>query len=269
MPYYGRFFTEAENRSLKKTALVGQTVVNELFGIENPVGKTIKINRKNFTIIGVLPAKGAAGFRDQDDVIIVPLNTAMNLALGKNYVDIIWIEASDYKNMESLQAEILSFMRKRHKVSDYKEDNVTVMNMADIQSMMASTVKTFSILLGIIAGISLIVGGIGIMNIILVSVSERTREIGLRKAIGATNFAILLQFIIEAVIISLIGGIIGIGLGSASSIILSKIAGWTVYVSPFSVGLAFFFSTGVGVVFGFWPAKKASELPPIEALRYE
>jgi macrolide transport system ATP-binding/permease protein len=269
MPYYGRFFTEAENKTLKKIALLGQTVVQELFGTENPVGKTIKINRKNFIIIGVLPAKGAAGFHDQDDMIIVPLNTAMNLLLGKDYIDMIWVEAGKNQNMAAIQEDIISFMRMRHKIPDYKEDNVTVMNMADIQSMMTSTIKTFSTLLGIIAGISLIVGGIGIMNIMLVSVSERTREIGLRKAIGATNFAILLQFIIEAIIISIIGGVLGIMVGSVSSVVLSKVAGWTVYVSPFSIMLAFSFSAGVGIVFGFWPAQKASKLAPIEALRYE
>lgn len=269
MPYYGRFFTELENNSMKKTALLGQTVVTELFGMENPVGKNIKINRKNFKVIGVLPTKGATGFSDQDDIIIVPLNTAMNLLLGKNYVDMIWVEVDDNSNLSVISEELLSFMRKRHKIPDYKEDNITVMNMADVQAMMSSTVKTFSMLLGIIAGISLIVGGIGIMNIMLVSVSERTREIGLRKAIGANNFAILLQFIIEAIIISVIGGILGIMLGSVSSVVLSKIAGWTVYVSPFSIILAFSFSAGVGIVFGFWPAQKASKLAPIEALRYE
>lgn len=269
MPYYGRFFTEAENKSLKKIALLGQTVVTELFGTENPVGKTIKINRKNFTVIGVLPAKGATGFRDQDDMILVPLNTAMNLLLGKNYVDMIWVEVNNNQNIAAIQEDIVSFMRSRHKIPDYKEDNVSVMNMADIQAMMSSTVKTFSMLLGIIAGISLIVGGIGIMNIMLVSVSERTKEIGLRKAIGATNFAILLQFIIEAIIISVVGGVLGIMLGSVSAVVLSKVAGWTVYISPFSVILAFSFSAGVGIVFGFWPAQKASRLAPIEALRYE
>ncbi|MDA8131544.1 MAG: ABC transporter permease [Elusimicrobia bacterium] len=267
--YYGRFFTEQENRELKRVCLVGQTVANTLFGTEDPVGKTIKINRKNFSVIGVLPMKGAGGFRDQDDVILVPLNTAMSILLGKQYVDNIWVEVTDYKLMPQVQDAIMKLMRKRTGTPAWKEDPVSVMNMADLQSMLSGTVKTFSLLLGFIAGISLVVGGIGIMNIMLVSVSERTREIGLRKAIGATKKAILLQFLIEAIIVSVTGGIIGILLGAGASVILSKLAGWAIYISPASVGLAFGFSAGVGVVFGFWPARKASELSPIEALRYE
>lgn len=268
-PYYGRFFTKQENDQLKRVALVGQTVATELFGTSDPVGKTIKINRKNFSVIGVLPMKGAGGFRDQDNVVLVPLKTAMSILLGKQYVDNIWVEVSDYKLMPQVEAGVIKLMRKRQGVPDYKDDPVSVMNMADLQEMLSSTVKTFSLLLGFIAGISLIVGGIGIMNIMLVSVSERTREIGLRKAIGATKKAILLQFLIEAIIVSVIGGLIGIVLGAGSSFILSKLAGWSIYISPGSVGLAFGFSASVGVVFGFWPARKASELSPIEALRYE
>ena len=268
-PYYGRFFSEDEDMQLKKVALVGQTVATQLFGKENPVGKTMKINRKNFTVIGVLPMKGASGFQDQDDVVIVPLRTAMKVLLGKQYVDSIWVEVSDYKLMPGVQTNITALMRKRHGVPAYKDDDVSLMNMADLQSMLTGTIKTFSTLLGIIAGISLIVGGIGIMNIMLVSVSERTKEIGLRKAIGATRRAVLLQFLIEAVIISVIGGLLGIIIGAGSSMLLSRFSGWAIYISPFSVALAFGFSATVGIVFGFWPAKKASLLSPIEALRYE
>ncbi len=268
-PYYGRFFSEDEDMQLKKVALVGQTVATQLFGAENPVGKTMKINRKNFTVIGVLPMKGASGFQDQDDVVIVPLRTAMKILLGKKYVDSIWVEVSDYKLMPKVQADIQALMRKRHNIPDYKDDDVSLMNMADLQTMLTGTIKTFSTLLGIIAGISLIVGGIGIMNIMLVSVSERTKEIGLRKAIGATRRAVLLQFLIEAIIISVIGGLLGILIGAGSSLLLSKFSGWAIYISPFSVILAFGFSATVGVVFGFWPARKASLLSPIEALRYE
>jgi len=268
-PYYGRFFSEDESTQLKKVAVLGQTVVTELFGNEDPVGKIIKINRKNFTVIGVLPMKGAAGFQDQDDTVIVPLHTAMKVLLGKDYVDSIWVEVSDYTLMPAVQDNIKALMRKRHNVPSYKDDDVSLMNMADLQSMLTGTIKTFSTLLGIIAGISLIVGGIGIMNIMLVSVSERTKEIGLRKAIGATRRAVLLQFLIEAVIISIIGGLLGIVIGAGSSLILSKFSGWAIYISPFSVALAFGFSATVGVVFGFWPAKKASLLSPIDALRYE
>ncbi|MCX5785984.1 MAG: ABC transporter permease [Elusimicrobia bacterium] len=268
-PYYGRFFSESEEKELKKVALIGQTVVDQLFGKEDPVGKTIKINRKNFTVIGVLPLKGAAGPRDQDDTVIVPLNTAMRILLGKDFVDNIWVEVADYTLMPDAQARIIQLIRKRQGVPDYKDDPVSIMNMADMQAMLTSTIKTFSTLLGIIAGISLIVGGIGIMNIMLVSVSERTKEIGLRKAIGATRRAVLLQFLIEAVILSVIGGLLGILVGASSSLLLSRISGWAIYISPLSVALAFGFSATVGVVFGFWPAKKASLLSPIDALRYE
>ena len=268
-PYYGRFFTEQENKALKRVCLVGQTVATQLFGAQDPVGKQIKLNRKNFTVIGVLPLKGAQGPRDQDDVVMVPLNTAMSILLGKQYVDTIWVEVTDYTLMPQVQDDIVKLMRKRQGVPAWKDDPVSIMNMADLQSMLSGTVKTFSMLLGFIAGISLVVGGIGIMNIMLVSVSERTREIGLRKAIGATKKAILLQFLIEAIIVSVTGGVIGILLGAGASVILSKLAGWAIFISPASVALAFGFSAGVGVVFGFWPARKASELSPIEALRYE
>ena len=268
-PYYGRFFSDAEGRRLAKVALLGNTVVKELFGGENPVGKTIKINRKNFTVIGVLPLKGAQGPRDQDDVVVIPLQTAMKVVLGKNYVDSIWLEVADYSSMDQVQTDVKALMRKRHNVPAHKDDDVMLMNMAELQTMLTGTIKTFSTLLGMIAGISLIVGGIGIMNIMLVSVSERTKEIGLRKAIGATSRAVLLQFLIEAVIVSVVGGVIGILAGAGASLLLSKLSGWAVYISPFSVALAFGFSAGVGIVFGFWPARKASQLSPIEALRYE
>lgn len=268
-PYYGRFFSDEEDNRLAKVVLLGQTVVNELFGDENPVGKTVKIDRRNFTVIGVLPMKGAQGIHDQDDAILIPLNTAMRVVLGKKYVNNIWVEVSDYNNMPEVERNIKTLFRKRHNTPDSKEDSVRIMNMAEFQAMLSGTIQTFSLLLGIIAGISLMVGGIGIMNIMLVSVSERTKEIGLRKAIGATKRAVLLQFLIEAVIVSVLGGLIGILVGSGSALLLSKIAGWAVSISPFSVGLAFGFSAGVGIVFGFWPAKKASELSPIEALRYE
>ena len=268
-PYYGRFFSYGEDARLAKVALVGNTVVKELFGGENPVGKTIKIDRKNFTVIGVLPLKGAQGPRDRDDVVIVPLQTAMKVVLGKDFLNSVWVEVADFTLMPKVQEDIKALMRRRHNLPAHKDDDVMLMNMAEMQTMLTGTIKTFSTLLGMIAGISLIVGGIGIMNIMLVSVSERTREIGLRKAIGASSRAVLLQFLIEAVIVSVLGGVIGIIAGAASSLMLSKLSGWVVYISPFSVALAFGFSAGVGIVFGFWPAKKASLLSPIDALRYE
>lgn len=268
-PYYGRFFTDDEERQQRTVCVLGQTVINELFGDEDPLGKEIKINRKNFTVIGVLPVKGLAGFRDQDDVILVPLNTAMKRIFGKDYVDQIWVEVEKPELIEKAMEDIPKIMRDIMNVPKHKDDPVTVFNLSDIKNMLTQTTKTFTILLGIIAGISLIVGGIGIMNIMLVSVVERTKEIGLRKAIGATKRLILSQFLIEAVIVSVLGGIIGILIGSGAAYILGKFTGWSIYVAPFAVILSFGFSVLVGVVFGFWPAKKASDLEPIEALRYE
>ena len=268
-PVYGRFFTADENSSLKKVAVIGQIVADELFGDENPLGKIVKIKRKNFSIIGVLPLKGSSGWQNYDDMVIIPVNTSMRIIFGKKYVNSIWIEVSDIKFMPEVEQGILDLIRKRDRIPDFKEDSIRVRNMEEIQSMLSGMTKTFSLLLGIIAGISLIVGGIGIMNIMLVSVSERTKEIGLRKAIGATRFAILTQFLIEAVLISVIGGLLGILFGAGASAILSKVSGWAVFVSPSSVILAFTFSAGIGIIFGFWPARKASLLSPIDALRYE
>jgi macrolide transport system ATP-binding/permease protein len=268
-PYYGRFFSEDEDNRLSKVCLLGQTVVNDLFGNENPVGKTVKINRKNFTVIGVLPKKGAQGPRDQDDVVVVPLNTAMRVLLGSRYLGSVWLEVSDYNLMSQVEKDVIAAYRKKHKTPAANDDPIMAMNMADMQAMMTSTVSTFGLLLGIIAGISLVVGGIGIMNIMLVSVSERTKEIGLRKAIGATKRAVLMQFLIEAVIVSILGGIIGILFGIGSSLLLAKIAKWSIAISPSSVFMAFGFSAMVGIIFGYLPARKASRLSPIEALRYE
>ena len=268
-PYYGRFFTELENERMDRVALLGQTTVNNLFGKDDPVGKIIKVNRSNFKVIGILPLKGSGGFRDQDDAIIMPLNTAMKRILGKQYLNNIAIECDSAENMPAVISDIQSLMRARHHLPVYKNDDFTLRNMADIQAAMAGTTQTFTLLLGIVAAISLLVGGIGIMNIMLVSVSERTREIGLRKAVGAARRAILWQFLIESAVLSTVGGVAGILLGIGVSLILSKFAGWAAVVMPESVVLAFCFSAGVGVIFGFWPARKASLLSPIEALRYE
>ena len=268
VPQYGRFFTRSENENLAKVCVIGTTVVKNLFANENPVGKYIKINRKQFRVIGILPVKGAQGPRDGDDIIIVPLNTAMKRLFGTNYISSVSVEVQDGK-MSETETYLLKTMLERNKLTSEQADAFRIRNMSDMIQMLTSTTQTMSMLLGAVAGISLIVGGIGIMNIMLVSVSERTREIGLRKAIGATKIAVLLQFLIESSVLSLLGGILGVCLGVAISVTVSKVAGWATFISSFSVILSVGFSAIVGIVFGLWPAKKASELSPIEALRHD
>ncbi len=270
VPTVGRFFSEDEVKMRNKVALLGTTVVRELFGDTNPLGESIKINLINFKVIGILPSKGATGFRDQDDTVIVPITTAMYRLMGKQYIDQIYAEANSPDLIDTAQDEITKTLIKEHHVSPKDADDAfQIRNMADIKAAMESSTKTMGLLLGCIAAISLLVGGIGIMNIMLVSVTERTREIGLRKAIGASNKDIMIQFLIEAVLMSFIGGISGVILGIGISVLITLFSGWTVIISLFPIVLATTFSLIVGVVFGLWPAKKASNLDPIEALRYE
>ncbi|HVA67459.1 MAG TPA: FtsX-like permease family protein, partial [Elusimicrobiota bacterium] len=268
-PHYGRFFTREENRSLAKVTLLGQTVVNKLFGDEYPVGKRVKINRIGFKVIGILPLKGSSGFSDQDNMIVVPINTAMRRVLGVNYLHEMGFQCASAADIAPLMANIEILLRHRHRIPPHREDDFHVRNMSAIQDVISGTTLTFSLLLAVVAAIALVVGGIGIMNIMLVSVSERTREIGLRKAVGAARRAILIQFLLESAVLSTLGGVIGITIGVAFSLGLSKFAGWAAIVQPQAVIMAFVFSAGVGIVFGFWPARKASLLSPIEALRYE
>ncbi|UCB56466.1 MAG: ABC transporter permease [Candidatus Omnitrophota bacterium] len=269
VPVVGRFFTEEELRVRQKVALLGTTVARELFGDINPVGSTVKINRINFQVIGILPEKGASHWRDQDDVVIIPVTTAMYRLLGKEYVDSIDVEVKDSGLMQEAQEAISELIIKRHRLDRESEDAFEIRNMAEIQETLESTTRTMTWLLGSIACISLLVGGIGIMNIMLVSVTERTREIGLRKAIGARRKDIMTQFLVEAIVMTAGGGIIGIIFGASIAMLLSVLAGWATKISPSSVILATTFSIAVGLGFGLWPAKQASRLNPIEALRYE
>lgn len=269
-PIFGRFFSEEENQRRTLVAVIGTTVARELFGDKSPIGEMIKINKVNFRVIGVLPEKGAAGPQDQDDRILVPVVTAMYRLFGKNYVDSVDIEVRDAADIPDVQDSLQELMNKRHRVPVSSQgDAFNVFNMADIQQALNSTSQTMSMLLASIAAISLVVGGIGIMNIMLVSVTERTKEIGLRKAIGARRRDILLQFLAESIVVSVCGGLLGIALGVGFSLLISKVLGWSTVVSAGSVILSFGFSALIGIVFGSYPASKASKLHPIEALRYE
>jgi macrolide transport system ATP-binding/permease protein len=270
-PIAGRFFTADENQKRSRVALIGISVMKQLFDEDvNPIGEMIKVNKVNFQIIGILPQKGANGWQDQDDVIVMPVTTAMRRVLGKTYVDSIDIEARDAEIIDEMQDEILDVMYARKRVSlSQRRDAFQIRNMSDIKETLSESNRTMSILLSSIAAISLLVGGIGIMNIMLVSVTERTKEIGLRKAVGARKRDILMQFLAESVVVSVIGGLAGIFLGVTGAKTLSMLAGWDTIVSLNSVILAFSFSVLIGLIFGIYPAKKAAKLAPIEALRYE
>jgi macrolide transport system ATP-binding/permease protein len=269
-PQTGRFFTDAENQRRARVAVIGLTVVRELFGNANPIGEQIKINKVNFQVIGVLPEKGASTWRDEDDAIVIPVLTAMHRLLGTEYVNYIDIEVARRDDMQAVTDAVTELMVQRHRVPpSQRTEAYNIRNMADIQAALSETSRTMSTLLAAIATISLIVGGIGIMNIMLVSVTERTREIGLRKAVGARPRDILTQFLSEAVVVSVVGGLAGILLGWGATLALSTLAGWTTSVSLMAVLLAFLFSAGIGMLFGIYPARKAAQLNPIVALRHE
>ncbi len=268
-PTIGRFFTSEEIKKRARVAVLGMTPVRELFGNSNPLGEHIKINKVIFQIIGILPEKGATGWRDQDDLIIIPISTAMYRLLGSNYVNSIDIEVTSANEMDIAQDAIRSVINRNHRIPPSRKESFTIRNMAEILSALRSTSRTMAWLLLCIAAISLLVGGIGIMNIMLVSVTERTREIGIRKAIGARRRDILAQFLTEALLISLAGGGLGILLGYTISIAISRLADWPVEITVQSIVLACGFSCFIGIVFGLWPARKASQLNPIDALRYE
>jgi len=269
-PIAGRFFTEQEIASRARVAVLGMTLVKELFQYENPIGEMIKINRVIFQVIGVLPEKGSSGFQDQDDRILVPVTTAMYRLFGKNHLDFIDIEVHRAEDTQTVLTDVEEFMISRKKVAaSQTEGAFQVRNMADIQEAVSSSTRIMTLLLSVIAAISLLVGGIGIMNIMLVSVTERTREIGLRKAIGAKRKDILNQFLMESVVISLVGGILGLVFAAITTFLISRLAGWASSISLWSVILAVGFSSFIGIIFGFYPAKRASNLEAISALRFE
>lgn len=267
----GEFFTDQDIRAKSKVCVLGKTVVDNLFTDgQDPVGSIIRIKKVPFRVIGVLESRGQTGFgQDQDDTIIIPYSTAQVRLAGRSRFMTIIVSAVSPSLMSEAQKQITELLRQRHRIQPGQEDDFSIRNQTDITNMATSATQVMTLLLGSIASVSLLVGGIGIMNIMLVSVTERTREIGIRMAIGAKEQDIMLQFLTEAIVLSVLGGTIGILLGMGLAILVSMIAKWNTNVSLMSIILSFCFSMAVGVFFGFQPARKASKLNPIEALRYE
>ncbi|HLP16372.1 MAG TPA: ABC transporter permease [Bacteroidota bacterium] len=266
----GAAFTEADVRSATKVCVLGQTIVDNLFKGSDPVGAVIRIKKLPFKVVGVLAPKGqSAQGSDQDDIIIAPYTTVQKKLMGVTFLGLMLVSAVSDDAMPEAQAQITELLRARHKIQPWEDNDFTVRSQTEIATAAESTTQVLTILLASIASISLLVGGIGIMNIMLVSVTERTREIGIRMSIGARGRDILFQFLIEAMVLSLMGGLVGVIIGVSASKLISALAGWPTVVSAMSVGLAFVFSAAVGIFFGFYPARKASNLNPIDALRYE
>lgn len=266
----GRAFTERDLNSRARVCVIGPTVAESLFPEGDPVGEIMRINKAPFQVVGVLKSKGqSGGGADQDDIVFIPLTTAQNRMMGITYVQRITVQAENENVINDVQAEVEQVLRQRHKIKEGDYDDFTVGNMAAVMETMMSTANSITMLLGCIAAISLLVGGIGIMNIMLVSVTERTREIGIRKALGATYNNILLQFLIEAMVIGIVGGFLGVVLGVGASFAISYFAGWTTVISWWAIIIAVVFSVGIGLFFGIYPARKAALLDPIDALRYE
>jgi len=269
----GRPFTEQDVKSAVKVCLLGKTVSENLFGYMDPLGRMIRIKKVPFMVIGVLAAKGQTPTgQDQDDTVYVPVTTAQKKLFGTTFpgmVRIIMVKAKNREDLPAAEKQINELLRQRHRIGPKQENDFTVRNLTQMMETAEQSAKVMTLLLGAIASVSLLVGGIGIMNIMLVSVTERTREIGIRMAVGAKTWDIRMQFMVEAIILSFIGGVAGVMIGISGSKILSMLAGWPTVISPLSIILAFGFSGLVGVFFGFYPAYKASLLDPIDALRYE
>lgn len=266
----GRFLSEKNVQNRERVAVVGKTVVKNLFGDEDPVGAEIRVKNIPFRIIGVLNSKGSGAMgNDQDDMVIIPYTTAMERVEGVDYLRMIYVVGKDENGIDRLQSDIENLLRVRHGIKDTNLDDFNIQNMNSIMETMEETTGTLTLFLGAVAAISLVVGGIGIMNIMLVSVTERTREIGVRKALGATYNVIVTQFLIEAIVISLMGGIIGIILGVGSSKLIGMASGMSTVISIPTIVMSFAFSVAIGLVFGIYPARKAAKLNPIDALHYE
>ncbi len=269
----GRGITRQDVEGAAKVCLLGQTVADNLFGSSNPLGRMVRIKKIPFTVVGVLETKGQSPQgTDQDDTIFVPLRTAQrNLVRSPfpNTVGAVLVKAKSEDLLEQAEEEITSLLNQRHRITGAKEPDFSTRNLSEILAVAEQSSRAMSLLLGTVASISLVVGGIGIMNIMLVSVTERTREIGIRMAIGARKRDILLQFMTEAVLLTMIGGIVGIMLGAGGAMVVSRILSWPTLISTGSISVAFLFSGAVGIFFGFYPARKAAGLNPIEALRYE
>lgn len=267
----GSYFTQTDERTAAKVCILGQTVANNLFGAGSiPLGATVQIRNLPFKVVGILAAKGQSSMgSDNDDIVIAPFSTVQQKLAGTIYANMFFASAISAQAVNTAVDEITQFLRIKHELRSWQPNDFTVRTQTEIASTADATTQTMTLLLASVAAISLIVGGIGIMNIMLVSVTERTREIGIRMAVGARGGDVLTQFLIEALTLSLVGGIIGVVLGVLTSKFVSNIQGWPVAISPQSIGLAFFFAAVIGIFFGWYPARKAANLNPIEALRYE